>query len=47
LATSTHANKLLSRTIMLFTNIAYQPRGWTFQPWSPISIRNHKERNRK
>jgi hypothetical protein len=27
LATSTHANKLLSRTIMLFTNIAYQPRG--------------------
>ena len=26
LASSTHANKLLSRTIMLFTNIVYQPR---------------------
>jgi len=32
LASSTHANKLPSRTIMLFTNITYQPRGCTFQP---------------
>jgi hypothetical protein len=43
LASSTNADKLPSRTIMLFTNIVYQPRSWTFQPWSIISIRNQKE----
>ena len=48
LATSTQPNKLPSRTIMLFTNIANHLRGWIFQPWSTISIRNQKEeRNRK